>query len=90
MVELGALRHTPAGVAVIEFRLRHESRQIELGSERTVTAELDAIAFEAQANLVSGISLESALKVEGFLCAKSWRSKRPVLHVTTVEFIEGD
>ena len=34
--------------------------------------------------------LESSLRLQGFLCAKSRRSKKPVLHVTNIEFIEGD
>ena len=46
---LQALRHTPAGVPVIEFRLRHESERAEAGMKRRVQAELDAIAFQAQA-----------------------------------------
>ncbi|HVB47265.1 MAG TPA: primosomal replication protein N [Burkholderiales bacterium] len=88
--ELGKLRYTPAGVPVIEFRLRHESQRPEAGAERTVSVELAAIAFEAQANLIAGAPLESLLRLQGFLCAKSRRSKKPVLHVTNIEFIEGD
>ncbi|MGH8725234.1 MAG: hypothetical protein ACREU1_10280 [Burkholderiales bacterium] len=34
--------------------------------------------------------LGSPLKVQGFLGAKSKRSKRLVLHVTNIEFIEGE
>ena len=30
------------------------------------------------------------MKVQGFLAAKSKRSKRLVLHVTNIEFIEGE
>jgi primosomal replication protein N len=30
------------------------------------------------------------LKVQGFLAAKSKRSKRLVLHATNIEFIEGE
>jgi primosomal replication protein N len=89
LIELATLRHTPAGVPVIEFRLRHESRREEAGAERTVNAQIDAIAFEAQANLVSGAALGSPLRLEGFLCAKSRRSRKLVLHVTHIEFVEG-
>lgn len=34
--EVGALRRTPAGVAILEFRVAHLSRQIEGGLEREV------------------------------------------------------
>jgi primosomal replication protein N len=86
---LGALRRTPGGVAVIDFRLHHASRRDEAGAPREVRAEIDAIAFETEARLVATAPLDSMMRVEGFLCARSRRSRRPVLHATRVEFIEG-
>ncbi len=86
---LGALRRTPAGVAVIEFRLHHESERDEAGTPRKVNAEIDAIAFETEARLIAGATLDNLMRVEGFLCARSRRSRKPVLHATHVEFIEG-
>ncbi len=88
-MELGALRHTPAGVPVVEFRLRHESERTEAGAVRRVEAEVEAIAFDTEARLIAGAPLQSTVRVEGFLCAKSRRSRRPVLHATRVEFVEG-
>jgi primosomal replication protein N len=88
--QLRALRYTPAGVPVVEFRLKHESERAEAGAKRKVSAELDAIAFEAQARLVAGSVLGRPLRAEGFLAAKSRRSSRPVLHVTNIEFSEGN
>ena len=35
LLELGALRYTPAGVAAVEFRLGHESEQDEAGGKRS-------------------------------------------------------
>ena len=90
VTELKALRHTPAGVPVVEFRLRHESERAEAGAKRKLRAEIDAIAFEAQARLLAARTLGSALNAEGFLCAKSRHSKKPVLHVTNIEFVEGN
>ena len=55
-----------------------------------MSAELSAVAFEAQARLVAARPLGSGLKLEGFLAARTRRSKRLVLHVTNMEFIEGD
>lgn len=88
--QLGALRHTPAGVPVAEFRLKHDSERTEAGATRKVDIEIDAIAFQAQARLVAKSALGRPLKVEGFLSARSRRSRKPVLHVTKIEFIEGD
>jgi primosomal replication protein N len=55
-----------------------------------VSAELSAVAFEAQARLLAARPLGSGLKLEGFLAARARRSKKLVLHVTNMEFIEGD
>ncbi len=47
------------------------------------------MAFEALARLIAGSKLGRQAKLEGFLGARSKRSKRLVLHVTKIEFIEG-
>jgi primosomal replication protein N len=90
LLELGALRYTPAGVAAVEFKLAHESEQDEAGGRRSIRAEIGAIAFETQAKLLAGRPLGSSVRVQGFLGARSKRSKRLVLHVTNIEFIEGE
>jgi primosomal replication protein N len=90
LLELGALRHTPAGVAAIEFKVAHESEQDEAGGRRKVQAEVGAIAFETQAKLLAGRPLGSELKLQGFLAAKGKRSKKLLLHVTNIEFKEGE
>jgi primosomal replication protein N len=54
-----------------------------------VEAEIGAIAFDTQARLLAGASLNSGLRLQGFLAAKSKRSRKLVLHVTDIEFIEG-
>jgi len=84
------LRYTPAGVPAVEFRLQHESQQDEAGAKRRINAEIAGIAFEAQARLLARARLNTEIKLHGFLAAKSRRSKKLVLHVTNVEFIEGD
>ena len=89
LVELGALRYTPAGVPAVEFRIRHESSKLEAGTERTVRAEIAALAFDKVARQVATAGLGSALRAQGFLAAKSQRSAKIVLHVTNIEFMEG-
>ena len=90
LAALGALRYTPAGVPVIEFGIRHESEIPEAGTKRKVSAEVTAIAFETEARLLAGTTLDRRLRVTGFLAAKSRRSKKLVLHVTQIEFVEGE
>ena len=74
----------------MEFKLRHASTLDEAGRARAVEAEIAGIAFDTNARLLSGASLNSGLKLEGFLAAKSRRSRKLVLHVTNIEFVEGD
>ena len=90
LLEVGSLRHTPAGVAALQFKLAHESEQEEAGVKRKVEAEIGAIAFEAQARLIAGRPLGSQVKIAGFLSAKSKRARKLVLHVTNIEFVEGE
>ncbi len=90
LVEVSALRSTPAGIPVLEFRLRHESERGEAGKVRKVNAEVESIAFETEARLIAAAALDRDLRVEGFLCAKSARSKKLVLHITNVVFGQGD
>jgi primosomal replication protein N len=55
-----------------------------------VQAEIGAIAFETQAKLLAGRPLGSEVRLQGFLAAKSKRSKKLLLHVTNIEFKEGE
>ena len=53
-------------------------------------AEIGAIAFETQAKLLAARPLGSRMELQGFLAAKSNRSKKLLLHVTNIEFKEGE
>jgi primosomal replication protein N len=86
VAELKGLRHTPAGLPVVEFRIRHESERVEAGKPRKVNTVVEAIAFETLARLVAKSEPGRKVKAEGFLCARSRRSVKPVLHVTDIEF----
>jgi primosomal replication protein N len=55
-----------------------------------VQAEIGGIAFETQARLLAAAKLNTAMRLQGFLAAKSRNSKKLVLHVTHIEFIEGE
>jgi primosomal replication protein N len=50
---------------------------------------VSALAFEAQARLIAQARLNAQVAVKGFLAASSKRSKKLVLHVKQIEFIEG-
>jgi primosomal replication protein N len=89
LIELDALRHTPAGIPVVNFRLSHASEQIEAGCMRAVQCEVAGVAFERDARLMAAAKLGMQVKVTGFLASKSRDSKQLVLHATNIEFVEG-
>ena len=71
---------------MVEFRLEHLSEQEEAGRRREVRAEIPAVAFQAQAHLLAKTEMNTEVTIEGFLGAKTKRSKRLVLHVTNIKF----
>ncbi len=89
LIELDALRYTPAGIPAVNFRLSHASEQIETGKARTVECEVAGLAFEREARLMAAARPGMQVTVTGFLAAKSRDSKQLVLHATNIEFVEG-
>ncbi len=84
------MRYTPAGVPAIEFRLGHESEQIEAEKPRRVECEIACIALGTKALLLKDAAPGDEVELEGFLAAKSVKSRSPVLHVTNIEFLDGN
>ena len=89
MVERNALRYTPGGVQVSEGRLQHSSTQTESGANRLVEVEIAVVALGESARWLQAVPLGGVVTVTGFLAARSRNSKAPVLHVNTLEFLEG-
>lgn len=87
--ERGPLRHTPAGIPVIEFEIAHESEQLEAGGMRRVKCEIAGVALGTTAWQLKGVALGSTVRVSGFLASRSLKRKTPILHVTHIEFIEN-
>jgi len=86
LAELDALRHTPAGVPIVKFRLAHDSEQSEAGAMRKVSCEIAAVAFEREARLLSSAKLGSIVTVTGFMERKGRSKTQVVLHATHIEF----
>lgn len=83
------MRRTPAGIPVVSCVLAHESRQNEAGIDRDVKLELPAMAIGGLAQTLSVAAPGAKVSVTGFMAAKSARSRTPVLHLITIEFMEG-
>jgi primosomal replication protein N len=90
LIERKPLRYTPAGVPVCEGRLQHRSIQTESGAERQVEVEIPLLALGDVARYLIAAPLGGGLRVTGFLAARGRNSRSPVLHVNTLEFLEGN
>lgn len=83
------LRHTPAGVAVLELHLAHQGSVAEAGAERTLQFELDAIALGDAAQRLARVDLGQRLNLTGFLAPRSRRSQRLVVHISEFVLDQG-
>ncbi len=90
LVERKVLRYTPAGVPVSEGRLQHQSSQVENGAPRLVEFEIAVVALGENARWLEAAPLGGALTLTGFLAARGRNSRTPVLHVNTLEYLEGN
>jgi primosomal replication protein N len=78
------LRRTPAGLPVLEFRVSHDSEQIESGMARKTAFELDCVIVGREAERLKAAP-GTELKLTGFLATRSKMSSRLVLHVNEFE-----
>jgi primosomal replication protein N len=90
LIERKALRYTPARVPVVECLIGHQSEQIEAGIARRVEYEIQALGLGEIANWLQAATPGLRVHLTGFLAAKSQSSKQLRLHVTTIEFVEGN
>jgi primosomal replication protein N len=90
IVEVSALRRTPAGTPVLSCVLAHESQQVEAGILREAKLELSAMAIGELAQKLAVAAPGTSVSVTGFVAAKSARSRVPVLHLNVIEFMEGN
>lgn len=84
IIRFGGLRYTPAGIPVIDFVVRHQSRQREAGIIRQVNCELPIVALGEPALTVSALSIGNNVKITGFFNRKSQSNQQLVLHVKEI------
>jgi primosomal replication protein N len=83
------LRHTPAGIPLVNFTLLHRSRQIEGGYKREVDCEIAGVAVGEIAVGLARMRQGHQVSVEGFLNRKNRMSAQLVLHVTRAQELKG-
>jgi primosomal replication protein N len=84
----GALRFSPAGVALVEFTIAHRSEQKEANALRKLDYVLHAIAAEEMAQKIAQLPAKCTVKATGFLAKASRTDSALVLHVQNIELIE--
>jgi len=88
LAETEALRHTPAGVPLIRFRVAHKSQQVEAGFKRQVECEVNCVALGEAATRLAAIKAGAQVRVMGFLNRKNRMSAQLVLHATQTEILK--
>ncbi|MBC8006423.1 MAG: primosomal replication protein N [Prolixibacteraceae bacterium] len=83
------LRHTPAGMPALNFRIGHASEQVEAGRPRSVTLEIDGVALGEVAEKLSRTPMQGEYSFQGFLALRSRQSRLPVMHVNSFELNRG-
>ena len=81
------LRHTPAGLPLLNFKLAHRSLQVEGGYKRQVECEVTCVALGEAATQLSRVKAGADVKVTGFLNRKNRMSAQLVLHATLTEIV---
>lgn len=82
LIERQPVRYTPAGIAVVEFKLQHESTQSEAGGQRQVQCEIACVCMGKEATRLAAVVEGTGITVKGFLAARSQRWKHNlVLHI---------
>jgi primosomal replication protein N len=80
------LRHTPAGLALLQFKLAHKSVQIEAGFKRQVECEVSCVVLGEAAAQLSRMKEGADVSVTGFLNRKNRMSAQLVLHATQIDY----
>jgi primosomal replication protein N len=80
------LRHTPAGLPLLQFKLVHKSVQIEAGFKRQVECEVNCVVLGEPASQLSRKKEGADVSVTGFLNRKNRMSAQLVLHATQIDY----
>jgi primosomal replication protein N len=88
LTEIEPLRHTPAGLPLLSFRLAHNSMQLEAGYKRQVECEVRGVALGPAATEMSSLKTGEEIRVNGFFDRKNRLSGELVLHAIRTELLK--
>ena len=90
IAEIEPLRHTPAGIPLLNFKLAHKSLQIEARYKRQVECTMNGVAVGDMAVEMSRFVAGQQVQVTGFLNRKNRMSAQLILHVTQVQSLKDE
>ncbi len=88
LTEIEPLRHTPAGIPLLNFRLSHTSMQLEAGYKRQVECEVRGVALGVPATEMARLKTGDEVQVTGFFDRKNRMSAQLVLHAIRTELLK--
>jgi len=86
LMACSALRHSPAGIPILDCQLQHESRVHEAGAERSIKLLLNAKAVGMVAETLVSQPLNKMFRFNGFLAAGK-KSTSVVFHIDTFQMV---
>ncbi|ANN77213.1 primosomal replication protein N [Bordetella flabilis] len=81
VLEREPIRHTPAGIPVLEMLLGHVSEVVEAGHPRRVELTIQAVVVGDLALMLADLQLGTSLQVQGFLAPVRQGAVKLKLHV---------
>jgi primosomal replication protein N len=82
------LRHTPAGIALLQFTLAHTSVQLEAGFKRQVECEVKCVILGDAAAALARSPTGTPIRVTGFLNRKNRMSAQLILHASNADLLK--
>lgn len=79
------LRYSPAGIAVCETVLQHDSTVEQATVPRQLSFEVDAVAMGDTAVLLSSVTVGQFLDIKGFIAPLRKSSSRLILHIQSFQ-----
>jgi primosomal replication protein N len=83
--QIDAVRYTPAGVALLNAEIEHQSEQVEVGMKRKIEQSFRC-RFSGPLALQAGqLALGRKIRVTGFLASAKRGSNSLIVHVQNLE-----
>lgn len=79
------MRYTPAGLAALEFRLKHFSEQVEAGGKRRIECVVPAVALGPIVERIVAAGDDAPGTFSGFIASRRQGAEQMIFHVTELD-----